>query len=255
MYTKLMKNTIVLFLVVATITSLSTRMAHAATSYFLHIDVSTDTYAPYHYTQYAKTLPIEGSVITFAANLFQVTETTIKKQKVSQYQILEPSLYQYTWYINERLLQEGNGDSVFKYTIPRGVRLGGISMAVEVRNKDNALVVQKKIIVPTKNNPEIYLYPFINDKLIPVSTDTITGVRSQTMKIVALPYFFNVFDPLQLSFLWYEGRKKLPTESYQNGLFEITLPPYPAQDNFKSVVYNTYFDLELAQKNFKVISK
>jgi hypothetical protein len=229
--------------------------ARAATNYFPYLDVSANTYAPFTYTQYAKTLPIPGSIIGFTLNLFQTTETTIKKQVQTQYQLLDPSAYKYSWYINERLIQEKQGENTFKYTVPRGISLNAVSLTIEVRNKNNLLLARKKTLVPIKDEPEIQVHALINDKLPLTSTEVVTGTRGQTIKLVALPYFFNVQNLNQLSFLWYDGRKKLPAESYQQNLLEITLPQYSAQNTFTSVIYNTGFDLELGQKDFRIISQ
>jgi hypothetical protein len=222
----------------------------AASSYSIVLDWSANTYSPLSYTAKAKTMPINGSTLTVYANIFSVAKT----QTTFQYQKLEPAQYTFTWYVNDKKLESGAGQDIFRYTIPRGIFTNQVSIKLEAAN-ETSIIGNKTLTIPVLSEPEVRIFREQNNKLIPLVITNVTGAKQTIVKLIPLPYFFNVSSPIQLSFLWYEGKKRLPSNSYTGGVFEIKLPDYAASDSFKSVIYNNSFDLELGQQDIEITSK
>lgn len=225
-------------------------------NYFVYLDWRSSSYAPEEYLIFAKPLPANGAKIELSANLFSIKEKTIEKQKVQFYQVLDTKEYVFSWSVNAKKLFEGKGANRFVYNIPRGIRLGKVVVDLSVFDSSGVeFIASKKIIIPISNEPNLTVHLIKNNKVIPLAEKSFIGKAGESLKLLVKPYFFNISSVVDLSYNWYEGKKKIEATEYANEIFEIKLPSFPASGYFKAVVYNNNFTLELGQEEIKIESR
>lgn len=195
--------------------SLKPAFAQTASSpTFLITWKTTGSYIPSFYQ--GKALPTYGSKITASLELIP-----------PQGQILDLSGQTIYWYLNDNLVGGGVGIQQVTFS-PLGDAPNTMNLRVTLPNYNGSYLVHA-VNIPMVLPEAVLLAPYPN------------GQFSQNpISVTALPYFFNIADPLSLSYSWsVNGQNGSNAETPEEA--EITLP--------QGTQSGTALDISLSVKN------
>ncbi len=227
--------------------------ASAASDIALLVSWTSNTYTPLEYQDWARTLPIKGAALTFFATPFQTVARSGKNALSSLYEPQDPQLFYFVWYVNQSRYDQGQGVSSIQYQIDPYIRTDALDVRVQLFDAENGdLIVQQQTRIPVIQQPQILLYPIQNQIIVPIASQSFSGLRGSTIEILAKPYFFSVPEQKQIGFAW--SRAGIPITSVRNDPYslKITLPNTKAQTQFSVSLTNMLQKLQFTTARFTV---
>lgn len=186
-----MKN-ILLTLLILTAASTAALSAKGASAPEMWITWRAATYIPSDYS--GRPLPVRNSKIVAAVDLFENGRFV---------DLSEQTIY---WYMNDRLLGGGPGEARMPVTIPEAVSRTGVTLRVSMPDYKDGIARTINVIVA---DPQAVIR-------------TPSRVSGTSFEVRAVPFYFNISDPSELSFDWNISGQK-PSNVSDPSLIKVSL--------------------------------